>query len=245
MKPQVAVPPVQRPHTGGLHIAQTSDRKSGPVRARARVRPPRRPALHDRQMPIGDVHLDPNLVTDMLGYPVPTPSPHTRDIRLRQTTHPTSVQPVPLRRSLESAPSQWGQFKLTLPDIWRSQRHRHVRLSTTIFVATRKATMSTFRHWPAGHCALMVGSVGGSDVGFKVPIWYRHCWVLLPNARRPAVQCWGGHASLASDNLNHTGVSRWKLERCCCWSCWRSGCSASGATTTSGTPTIRAKAPAP
>ena len=52
-------------------------------------------------MPISDIHLDANLVTDTLGHPVSAPPLHSRNISLRQTTHPTSVQPVPLRRSLE------------------------------------------------------------------------------------------------------------------------------------------------
>ena len=50
--------------------------------------------------------LDPDLVTDMLGHPALTPSLHSHNIRLRQTPHTTSVQLVPLRRSLKSAVSR-------------------------------------------------------------------------------------------------------------------------------------------
>ncbi len=64
-------------------------------------------------MTLRDVHLDPDLVTDMLGHPTLTPSLHSHNICLRQTPHTTSVQLVPLRRSLESAPSQRGHFELT------------------------------------------------------------------------------------------------------------------------------------
>ena len=38
-------------------------------------------------MTLSDVHLDPNLVPDMLGHPIPTPALHPCNIRLRQTTH--------------------------------------------------------------------------------------------------------------------------------------------------------------
>ena len=41
--------------------------------------------LHDRQMPISDIHLDANLVTDTLGHPVPAPPLRSRNSRLRQT----------------------------------------------------------------------------------------------------------------------------------------------------------------
>jgi hypothetical protein len=56
-------------------------------------------------MTLRDVHLDPDLVTDMLGHPALTPSLHSHNICSRQTPHTTSVQLVPLRRSLESAVS--------------------------------------------------------------------------------------------------------------------------------------------
>lgn len=54
-------------------------------------------------MPFGDIHLDSNLITDMLGHPAAAPPLHSGDVRLRQNTHPTSVQPVPLQRWLKSA----------------------------------------------------------------------------------------------------------------------------------------------
>src|SRR5712675_667235 len=101
MEPQVAVPPIQRPHTGGLPIAQSGDREPGPLRTH--VRPPRRPALNDRQMPISDIDLDANLGTDTLGHPASAPPLHSGHISLRQNTPPTSVQSVTLRRSLEYA----------------------------------------------------------------------------------------------------------------------------------------------
>jgi hypothetical protein len=56
-------------------------------------------------MTLRDVHLDSDLVTDLLGHPALTPSLHSHNIRLRQTPHTTSVQLVLLRRSLESAAS--------------------------------------------------------------------------------------------------------------------------------------------
>jgi hypothetical protein len=104
MEPQVAVPPIQRPHAGGLHIAQSGDRGPGPLRTH--IRPPQRPALHDCQMPIRDIDLDANLATDTLGHPASAPPLHSGHISLRQNTHPTSVQSVPLRRSLKSARRQ-------------------------------------------------------------------------------------------------------------------------------------------
>jgi hypothetical protein len=77
--------------------AQSRDREPGPLRAH--IRPPRRPALHDRQMPISDIHLDSNLATDTLGHPASAPPLHSGHVHLRQNTHPTSVQSVlPVRR---------------------------------------------------------------------------------------------------------------------------------------------------
>jgi hypothetical protein len=49
-------------------------------------------------MPFGDIHLDPNLITDMLGHLATAPPLHSGHVCLRQNTHPTSVQPVPLQR---------------------------------------------------------------------------------------------------------------------------------------------------
>lgn len=54
--------------------------------------------FHDRHMPWGDLHLDPNLLTDMLGHPVTAPPLHSGHVSLRQNAHPTSVQTVALRR---------------------------------------------------------------------------------------------------------------------------------------------------
>ena len=51
-------------------------------------------ALHDRQMTLSNVDLDPDLGPDTLRHPIPTPAVHSSDIRLRQTPHSTSVQLV-------------------------------------------------------------------------------------------------------------------------------------------------------
>ena len=61
-------------------------REPGPLRTD--VRPPRWPALHDRQMPVSDINLDPNLITDMLGHPA----------RHHRCTRSTSVSGRPLTR---------------------------------------------------------------------------------------------------------------------------------------------------
>jgi hypothetical protein len=54
-------------------------------------------------MTLSNVHLDSHLVTDMRRHLVLAPPLDPRNIRLRQTPHPTSVATVLLRRSLESA----------------------------------------------------------------------------------------------------------------------------------------------
>ncbi|AFM20184.1 hypothetical protein Mycch_5519 (plasmid) [Mycolicibacterium chubuense NBB4] len=95
-----------------LPIAQPSDRETGPVRIH--IRSPRPPALDDRQMTLRDVNLDLHLVyasgtrLDIIAALSQYPSP-------RQTPHTTSVQLVPLRRSLGSGPSHRGHVGLTLP----------------------------------------------------------------------------------------------------------------------------------
>jgi hypothetical protein len=38
-------------------------------------------------MTLSNVHLDPDLVPDMLGHPISTPAVYSSDIRLRQTPH--------------------------------------------------------------------------------------------------------------------------------------------------------------
>jgi hypothetical protein len=38
-------------------------------------------------MTLPDIHLDVHLVADTLGHPIPTPSLHSRNIRLQQTPH--------------------------------------------------------------------------------------------------------------------------------------------------------------
>lgn len=55
-------------------------------------------------MPISDIHLDSDLVTDTLRHPLPTPSLHPRNIRFWQTPHPTSVttRPAPTFTALTS-----------------------------------------------------------------------------------------------------------------------------------------------
>jgi transposase len=40
-------------------------------------------------MPFGDIHLDPNLITNMLGHPATAPPLHSGHVCLRQNTHPT------------------------------------------------------------------------------------------------------------------------------------------------------------
>jgi transposase len=82
---QIAVAPIQRPQPRALRIAQSRDREPRPLRTD--VRPPRRAALHDRQMPLGDIRLNPNLVANMLRNPSATPPLHPSNIRLRQTRH--------------------------------------------------------------------------------------------------------------------------------------------------------------
>ena len=91
MEPLIAITPIQRPQPRRLCIAKPRDREPGPLRTE--VRPPWRPTLHNRQMPPGDIDLDPNLVPDMLRNPSTTPPLHPNNIGLRQDSHLASLSP--------------------------------------------------------------------------------------------------------------------------------------------------------
>ena len=80
MEAKVAIPPVQRPLPRRLRVPQPRDREPGPLRPN--IRTPRRPALHDRQVPGSQVHLDTHLIAHMLRNPSTAPPLNTRDIDL-------------------------------------------------------------------------------------------------------------------------------------------------------------------
>ena len=84
-------------------------------------------------MPISHINLDPNLATDTLGHPASAPPLHPGYISLRNT-HPTSVQSVPLRRSLESA-----QSLLALLDEQLVSAAQNVGTADQAFVAADQA----------------------------------------------------------------------------------------------------------
>lgn len=110
----MAVAPQQRPQASGLHVPQPRDRKPRPLRPK--VFPTRRTAFDDRQVPISDIHLNPDLVPELFRNPATTPPRHPRHINLRKNTHPTSLPAIPLRRSLESAsrkPAETGPNQVT------------------------------------------------------------------------------------------------------------------------------------
>jgi len=86
---EIAVTPVQRPHPGGLRVAEPGDGEPCPFRAG--VLAPGRAALDDRQLPGPDVALDVDLVPDVLGDALFAPAADPGDVEFGQSWHLVSV----------------------------------------------------------------------------------------------------------------------------------------------------------
>ena len=92
MEAQVAIPPVQRPQSRALRIPQPRDRKSSSLRSQ--VSPATEAGAPRSSDADRDVHLDPYLITHLLGNPGSAPPLHTRNVELRETHHGDSLQPI-------------------------------------------------------------------------------------------------------------------------------------------------------
>ena len=73
-------------------MAQPGDREPAPLSVR--VRPPMRPALHDRDVTFREIRLNANLRANTFRNPSATPPLHPSNVQLRQATHATSLNEV-------------------------------------------------------------------------------------------------------------------------------------------------------
>jgi hypothetical protein len=86
---EVAITPIQRPRLVCLGVAEPGDGEPCPIWAGAFA--PRRPALHDRQVPGSDVAFDTDLVAEMGGDALLALAAHARYVEFRQSGHLVSL----------------------------------------------------------------------------------------------------------------------------------------------------------